>query len=77
MMAFRLVEGLDIDRFYKYFAIDICFIIPKTIKNWKEKKLLKIDKNSVTLEENGLLLLNSFLCEAFVELETNFYKFHL
>ena len=77
MMAFRLVEGLDIDRFNKCFAIDICFIIPKTIKNWKEKKLLKIDKNSVTLEENGLLLLNSFLCETFVELETNFYKFHL
>ena len=69
MMAFRLIEGLNRELFYKRFGFDISSIIPKTINAWKEKKLLKIEKNFVTLKENGLLLLNSFLCEAFIEIE--------
>ena len=69
MMAFRLTEGLNRNDFYEHFGLDISSIIPKTIEAWKEKKLLKINKNFVTLEENGLLLLNTFLCEAFIEME--------
>lgn len=72
MMTFRLIQGLDREKFKKRFCIDICSLIPNTIKTWLEKKLLKIDKNFVTLEENGLLLLNTFLCEAFIEIEKNF-----
>lgn len=69
MMTLRLIKGLDRENFRKRFDIDICTLIPNTIKSWSEKKLLIIEKNFVTLEENGLLLLNSFLCEAFIEME--------
>lgn len=72
MMKFRLIKGLDRENFRKRFAIDICVLIPKTIKTWQKKNLLEIDKNFVTLKENGLLLLNRFLCEAFIEIEKNF-----
>lgn len=69
MMAFRLIKGLNKENFRKRFEIDVCNLIPKTIKKWNEKKLLKMDKDFVTLEEDGLLLLNSFLCEAFIEID--------
>lgn len=69
MMAFRLIEGLDRNRFNKRFGFDVCSLIPKTLFNWEKKKLLTIDKNFVTLKQDGLLLLNSFLCEAFTEIE--------
>lgn len=72
MMAFRLTEGLNREVFNRRFGTDICSLIPKTIKTWKEKKLLKLDENFVTLKENGLLLLNTFLCEAFIEIEESF-----
>lgn len=72
MMAFRLIKGLNRENFAKRFDIDVCSLIPKTIKSWKEKKLLKVDENFVTLKENGLLLLNRFLCEAFIEIERSF-----
>ncbi|MGP1438677.1 MAG: radical SAM family heme chaperone HemW [Treponema sp.] len=72
MMAFRLTKGLDRDRFNQRFGFDIVQMIPNTIEKWLEKKLLKIDKNFVTLERKGLFLLNSFLCEAFAELERTF-----
>lgn len=73
MMAFRLIKGLDRKKFEKHFDIDICSIIPKTISIWEEKKLLKFNKNFVTLEEKGLLLLNSFLCDAFIEMDENLH----
>ena len=72
MMEARLIKGLNREKFEKHFDIDVCSLIPKTIMSWKEKKLLKVDENFVTLKENGLLLLNRFLCEAFIEIEKNF-----
>ena len=63
LMGFRYIEGpkptLDINR-----------LIPKTIDAWREKGLIRKNKNALT--EEGLLFLNTFLVEAFIELEKSY-----
>ena len=74
LMGFRLLNGPDIFLFNKRFGKSIKDIIPKTIKEWQAKGLLltckeALDMDRIALTGDGLLLLNSFLVDAFLELE--------
>jgi len=55
LMGYRYIDGADPVLFQNRFGFSIEKCIPKTLDKWKEK--------------NIMLFLNSFLCEAFLELE--------
>ena len=67
LMGFRYVEGPDEQLFQKRFRRSICECIPKTLEKWKAG-FFRNDKNALTKE--GLLFLNSFLADAFLELDS-------
>ena len=77
LMGFRLIEGIDDAEFRNNFATSLFELIPKTIAKWKTKHLACIEFGDPSLQENryvkltkkGMMLLNTFLCEAFEELE--------
>jgi oxygen-independent coproporphyrinogen-3 oxidase len=66
-MGFRYIEGPDGDLFRFRFQQGIEEFIPKTLGAWRSRDLLRQDKTAMT--KNGLLFLNTFLSEAFQELE--------
>jgi oxygen-independent coproporphyrinogen-3 oxidase len=68
IMGFRYIEGPDPVLFEKRFGIAIDNAIPKTLERWRENGCLAADK--IALNRKGLVFLNSFLVEAFAELET-------
>jgi len=57
LMGFRLREGPDAEKFRRLFGLSIKDCIPQTLTRWKGK--------------NIMLFLNSFLSDAFIELEKN------
>ena len=57
LMGYRTNEGPDKDKFLKRFNMVMSGCIPKTLDKWKNK--------------NKMLFLNSFLSEAFIELDKN------
>jgi oxygen-independent coproporphyrinogen-3 oxidase len=65
LMGFRYIEGPDEELFKKHFSYSIGECIPKTIDAWRKRGLYRNDKNALTGE--GLLFLNPFLIDAFVE----------
>jgi oxygen-independent coproporphyrinogen-3 oxidase len=67
LMGSRYIEGPDPALFEKRFGIGIGDAIPKTLDRWRGKGFLARDK--IALNRNGLAFLNSFLVEAFGELE--------
>jgi len=71
MMGFRLVSGINRDYFKKQFGVELTHLIPKTLEKWKEKELLIFDGECIKLNKNGLLLLNTFLFNAFKEIDEN------
>jgi len=67
LMGFRYIEGPDRDLFRRRFKWDIVDVIPKTLAAWQGRGLLRKDKTALTRE--GLLFLDSFLLDAFKELD--------
>ncbi|GHV83793.1 coproporphyrinogen III oxidase [Spirochaetia bacterium] len=67
LMGFRYIDGPDQNLFYKRFNMDIEDAAPKTIKRWREKKLFQKEKTALT--KDGLLFLNAFLTECFLEID--------
>ena len=67
LMGFRYIEGPDDDVFQRRFHRSIGDVIPKTLKAWRGRGLLRKDKYALTKE--GLLFLDPFLLEAFRETE--------
>ncbi|MDR2100997.1 MAG: radical SAM family heme chaperone HemW [Treponema sp.] len=65
LMGFRYIEGPDEALFARRFHCSVPECIPKTIRAWREKGLFRREKNALTRE--GLLFLNAFLIDAFVE----------
>ena len=57
-MGYRYNLGPNSKKFKQRFGIEIKDCIPKTLSKWKEKQIM--------------LFLNSFLCDAFVELDNSF-----
>jgi len=70
MMGFRLTGGPDRKLFKRRFKKDIEEYIPKTINSWLKKGLFSTEKTA--LAKDGLLLLDQFLVEAFLETEACF-----
>ena len=67
LMGFRLLEGPEASLFQHRFNRGIEETIPRTIRAWRDKGLFQEDK--IALTKAGLLLLNTFLVEAFQELD--------
>ena len=67
LMGFRYIEGPDEELFLNRFHRRICECIPQTLEKWRSRFLLGNDKCALTKE--GLLFLNSFLADAFLELD--------
>jgi oxygen-independent coproporphyrinogen-3 oxidase len=65
MMGYRCLNGPDETLFKKRFSLEIA--IPKTIAAWKKRGLYSENKNA--LNKGGLLFLNSFLSDAFTEID--------
>jgi coproporphyrinogen III oxidase-like Fe-S oxidoreductase len=67
LMGFRYREGPDPLLFARRFRRDIRKCIPDTLARWRARGLLRPDK--IALNQEGLLLLDSFLAGCFEELE--------
>jgi oxygen-independent coproporphyrinogen-3 oxidase len=68
LMGFRRLEGPDAALFEKRFRRPLESLIPQTLRRWEARGLLQREKPALTRE--GLLFLNTFLTEAFAELDT-------
>ena len=68
LMGFRYIEGPDEELFQRRFRRRITDCIPETLNAWRSRGLLPANK--IALKKEGLLFLDSFLAEAFAELET-------
>jgi oxygen-independent coproporphyrinogen-3 oxidase len=64
LMGFRYIEGPDEMLFKQRFGQNINDIIPKTLTAWKRH----LQKDKYALTKEGLLFLNSFLIDAFMEI---------
>ena len=69
-MGFRYIEVPDTVLFEKRFGMSIENILPETLKRWRKKNCVQTEK--LALNRKGLLFLNSFLIEAFEELNSAF-----
>jgi oxygen-independent coproporphyrinogen-3 oxidase len=67
LMGFRFTGGPDEALFRKRFGREIGQIVPRTIAAWRTRGLFREDRAALTRE--GLLFLNSFLTDAFLEME--------
>lgn len=68
IMGFRMIKGIDRNSFYSRFGKDILEYIGKTVHKWQRKKLVILSDEHISLTKNGLLFLNSFLCECLQEI---------
>lgn len=68
IMGFRMIKGIDRNLFYSRFGKDILEYIGKTVHKWQIKKFVIISDEHISLTKNGLLFLNSFLCECLQEI---------
>ncbi len=69
LMGFRFIEGPDDTLMRIRFGKSTGELIPKTLNRWRERGLMKEDKAALT--KDGLLFLNGFIRDAFVELDEN------
>ncbi|HKL85055.1 MAG TPA: radical SAM family heme chaperone HemW [Treponemataceae bacterium] len=68
IMGFRMIKGINRKAFFLRFGKDLLEVIGKTVYNWQKKQLVIISDEHVSLTKNGLLFLNSFLCDCFQEI---------
>jgi oxygen-independent coproporphyrinogen-3 oxidase len=69
LMGFRYIEGPDVEMFQRRFRRSIIDCIPMTLETWRGRGLLQ--NNKIALTKEGLLFLNSFLTDAFLELDSS------
>ncbi|MGP1595110.1 MAG: coproporphyrinogen-III oxidase family protein [Treponema sp.] len=74
LMGFRLTDGINRCRFKKQFGSDITAFIGNTLEKWERQHTCVITADAVHLTQDGLLFLNTFLVEAFSELEHTVHK---
>jgi oxygen-independent coproporphyrinogen III oxidase len=72
LMGFRCRSGPDPLIFRRRFNCDIEDCIPQTIARWRRQGFLetKHDSHNLALSREGLLFLNRFLRDAFIEMES-------
>ena len=68
LMGFRFIGGPDETLFRERFGRKIGQVIPRTIAAWRRRGLFQEDRAALT--KDGLVFLNSFLTDAFPEIET-------
>ncbi|MDR1446174.1 MAG: radical SAM family heme chaperone HemW [Treponema sp.] len=68
LMGFRFIEGPDPFLFRCRFGLDIEEAIPGTLEKWRRRGFVK--KNASAMTGEGLLFLDSFVIDAFNELES-------
>ena len=72
-MGFRLVEGVDDGEFKDGFATSLFALIPTVEEFYSSAGELEANsstkKTRLKLTKKGMMLLNSFLCEAFGEID--------
>ena len=68
LMGFRFTGGPDGALFRKRFGREIEEVIPRTIAAWRTRGLFQADRTALT--KGGLLFLNPFLLDTFLEMET-------
>jgi oxygen-independent coproporphyrinogen-3 oxidase len=67
LMGFRFTGGPDEALFLTRFGREIWRVIPRTVAAWRDRGLFQTDRTALTKE--GILFLNSFLVDAFLEME--------
>ena len=70
LMGFRYIEGPDADLFLQRFRRSIESCIPNTLSAWRERDLSRKDKAALT--KDGLVFLDTFLLDAFQELDASY-----
>jgi oxygen-independent coproporphyrinogen-3 oxidase len=65
LMGFRYIEGPDSEVFYRRFGMKVEDCIPKTISRWRRRGFF----DGANAGKDLMLFLNSFLSDAFMELE--------
>ncbi|GHU40697.1 coproporphyrinogen III oxidase [Spirochaetia bacterium] len=70
MMGFRYCGGPDEILFKERFGVGISDVIPKTYRRWRQRggNGALVQNDRIALTKNGLLFLNAFLTECFLEL---------
>ena len=63
MLALRLKDGIDIEKFNDKFKIDFLKKYKPVIEKYCRLNLMKLDNNHLKLTEEGILLSNEILCE--------------
>jgi oxygen-independent coproporphyrinogen-3 oxidase len=73
LMGFRCLKGPDQALFEKRFHRPLETLIPQTLHRWEARGLLQRESlaGPMALTKEGLLFLNTFLAEAFAELDTS------
>ena len=74
MMNLRLAEGLDRSAFIKRFGIDIEAVIKKTMERWEKRGYAHICNDRFALTSCAFIFLNSFLQDAFEEIDRYYRK---
>ncbi|AEF83897.1 HemN C- region family [Treponema primitia ZAS-2] len=79
LMGFRSLEGPDTALFEKRFHCSLESLILQTLRRWEKRELLAPLKSwerreALALTREGLLFLNTFLAEAFAELDRSLLK---
>jgi oxygen-independent coproporphyrinogen-3 oxidase len=67
LMGFRYIEGPDSALFKKRFGCPIESLAPKTLDAWRKRG--KMREGLCALNRDGLLVLNAFLTDCFIELD--------
>jgi oxygen-independent coproporphyrinogen-3 oxidase len=68
LMGFRCTSGPDEDLFKKRFKLPIESLAPETFSAWRERGLMR--EEAAALNGKGLLMLNRFLTDCFLEMES-------
>jgi coproporphyrinogen III oxidase-like Fe-S oxidoreductase len=69
-MGFRYIEGPDAALFKKRFGCGIEKLIPETLRVWRDAGKMQNGTLNIALNTDGLLMLNRFLTDCFIELES-------
>ena len=68
MMGFRMRDGIRRDAIFNVFGRTLDAVIPETIRRW-HRHLTEPTAGRLALTEEGAMLLDRFLVDAFVELD--------
>ncbi|NQT59533.1 MAG: hypothetical protein HQ557_11185 [Bacteroidetes bacterium] len=72
IMGLRLFSGINLVQFERIFGIVLTEIIPQTINNTLQQKIMIIQDNWLKFSQNGIMFMNTVLVDMFIELENNF-----